>query len=98
MIDLKQLSQQRLWGLAFACQKANESLPEDQQRTIQEYANFIFGSTCDSYFSQVVEARIKEQVVPMLLGLPPEEQEAKISEFNLPNLIQDKYLQELMSL
>lgn len=98
MIDLLQLTQQQLWGVAYACQKYNADKTSDNQLSVQAYADQIFNLLAWDYYKQLVQSRIEGQVIPMLLSLPPEEQEAKIAEFDLPNMIEDKYISELMNL
>lgn len=85
MIDLSQLTPTQRTGLQYACQTANEpikaandALPEGatlaELFTEQTYAETRFGQMCDSYYEQLMTAKITAGAAK-IASLPPEKQQ-----------------------
>lgn len=87
MIDLTKLTQEQSWGLAFVVQQLNEGKPEGEApTTVQEYADNVFKSACDSYYSQLL-AHKKSMALAMFDALSPAEQEALVAQLGVPDVV-----------
>lgn len=87
MIDLTQLTQEQSWGLEFVVQQLNEGKPEGEQpTTVQEYADSVFKSACDSYYSQLLKHK-KDMALAMFDALSPEEQAALVAQLGVPDVV-----------
>ena len=95
MIDLTQLAPEQLSGVQFARQTANEPIilanaieGAVQQRlfTDQSYAEMIFRSVCESYFSGLLTAK-KAARTDRIDSLTKQEQQALDTQLQLPAII-----------
>lgn len=107
MIDLSQCTQEQLYGLAFATQKANEEIdafnasqledaPARERYTIQSYADARVCDMLASYWKACNESGLA-LVTDVWQSLPPQTQNQLKSQLGVGNVIADEYLAQLPS-
>lgn len=82
------ISQEQTWGLQYATQNHNAALPEDAETlTVEQFTAMVVGQIADNHYRQLIQ--YKEQVaLQMFRALPPEQQEALVAQFQIPDVIQ----------
>lgn len=87
-MDLKvNLSQEQTWGLQYATQEHNARLSEgDTPLTVEQFTETVVGQIADSHYRQLIA--YKEKVaLNMFRSLPPEQQEALVAQFQIPDVV-----------
>lgn len=84
IVDLTKLSQQQRWGLQFALlQSIQEGEPS---RTEQQYADQVFALACESWYSQLIEAK-KAKAFELFDALTPEQQAQLVEQLQIPDIL-----------
>jgi len=86
-MELPTLTKEQLWGLQYATQNHNASLPEDAEKlSVEQFTEKVVGEIANSHYHQLIQ--YKEQVaLQMFRSLPPEQQEALVAQFQIPDVI-----------
>ena len=87
-MDLKvNLTQEQTWGLQYATQEHNARLSEsDTPLAVEQFTEVVVGQIADNHYRQLIA--YKEQVaLTMFRSLPPEQQEALVAQFQIPDVI-----------
>lgn len=83
------LTKEQTWGLQYATQLHNASLPEgDTPLTVEQFTDLTIGQIADNHYRNLIQ--YKEQVaLTMFRSLPPEQQEALVAQFQIPDVIKE---------
>jgi hypothetical protein len=86
-MDLTFLTQEQLWGLQYATQNHNAELPEGvEPLTVEAFTENVIRDVAENHYRNLIS--YKEQLaLAMFRALPPEEQEALIAQFQIPDVI-----------
>ena len=84
MIDLTKLSQEQLWGLAFATKQWNEG--KEVKLSEQEYANKRFSDICNDDYKALLNYKT-QMALAMFQAMSPEQQAALIAQLGIPDVL-----------
>lgn len=84
IVDITKLSQEQRWGLQFALLQSIQD--GEPVKTEQQYADQIFASACDSWYTRLVDAK-KAKALEMFDALTPEQQAHLVEQLQIPDVL-----------